>query len=305
MNTLAIIVTYNGLRWLDRCLGSLRDAAGQVRSVVIDNGSTDGTPEAVRARFPEVELVCTGKNLGFGQANNIGLRMALERKVDHVFLLNQDAWVEPGTVEHLTRMSTARPQFGVLSPMHLNGAGDALEVIFSNYIVPQKCPGLYSDIYMGTVKDEPYPVKFVNAAAWLITRRCLLTVGGFDPTFFHYGEDTNYAARMDHHGQLIGVVPTVRVHHDPQEAIRAPFFNGKDIIDARRLALVYADPRRDRSLPLALRITRMNMVKNWITGQWVRAREDQRMLRLLRTSGLDIAMRNRMISKKLGPSFLE
>lgn len=304
MSTLAIIVTYNGLRWIDRCLGSLREVKGHVRTVVIDNGSSDGTVEAVRSRFPEVEVICTGKNLGFGQANNIGLRLALERKVDHAFLLNQDAWLEPGTLEHLVHMSGMHPQYGVLSPMHLNGAGDALETTFSNYIVPHKCPGLYSDLYTNRVKDEPYSVKFVNAAAWLVTRQCLLNVGGFDPTFFHYGEDNNYGTRMDYHGQLMGVLPTTRIYHDTQASIKASFFNDKDI-DARRVALAYADPHRNRNLALDLRIARMNLVKNWLTCQWGRAKEAKRELRLLKTGNLAFAVRNRAISKNVGPSFLD
>ncbi|MCB0774675.1 MAG: glycosyltransferase, partial [Flavobacteriales bacterium] len=88
MSVFAIIVTYNGAPWVHACLGSLRASTLPVQTIVVDNGSTDGTPDLIGSAFPEVELVRTGKNLGFGAANNVGMRMALDRGAGHVFLLN-------------------------------------------------------------------------------------------------------------------------------------------------------------------------------------------------------------------------
>ena len=91
MKILTIIVTYNGMKWLDRCLGSLRESSLKTDVVAVDNGSTDGTPEYIAANFPEVQLHCTGENLGFGRANNVGLQKAVAEGYDYVYLLNQDA----------------------------------------------------------------------------------------------------------------------------------------------------------------------------------------------------------------------
>ena len=71
-----VVVTYNGMQWIDRCLESLRGASQSVHTVVIDNGSTDGTVQHIERQFPEMELIKAEKNLGFGQANNVGLRIA-------------------------------------------------------------------------------------------------------------------------------------------------------------------------------------------------------------------------------------
>jgi hypothetical protein len=79
MKVTAIIVTYNGMHWIDRCLGSVRGSALPVRAIVVDNGSSDGTAEHIARHFPEVEFIRAERNLGFGQANNRGMRIALDR----------------------------------------------------------------------------------------------------------------------------------------------------------------------------------------------------------------------------------
>ncbi len=236
---ITVVVTYNGMPWLDRCLGSLRASTMPTRVVVVDNGSADGTPEHIARAFPGVALIRTGRNLGFGQGNNRGIKEAMSQGARHVFLLNQDAWVLPDTLGTLVARAEADDRFGVLSPMHRNGAGDALDPAFSRYVAPGRCPDLYSDLLHGRAAGRVYPAAFINAAAWLVSARCLRTVGGFSPLFFHYGEDDEYVQRMRHHGSAIGVVPDAWVHHDrggagPREDADAVFL--------RKTLLRYADP---------------------------------------------------------------
>mgnify|MGYP001545944239 CR=1 FL=1 len=300
----AVIVTYNGLRWIDRCLSSLQNTNGSIHSVVIDNGSTDGTVEAVQARFPEVELVRSERNLGFGQANNIGLRMALERNADHVFLLNQDAWVTPSTIGQLVRHAERDPRYGVLSPMHRNGAGDALELDFSTYIVPGKCPDLYSDIALDRLRDQTYPVEFVNAAAWLISRKCLTTVGGFSPSFFHYAEDDNYVDRMRYHKLLVGIVPTTWVHHDRVHNSENPFFTDPKALSVRRAALKYSDPASHTSPKAEVRVLRSTMVRCLLSGQRAAYQVARRQAAVLGTLSSDDLTKCRDASRATGATFL-
>ena len=89
----AIIVTYNAVPWLERCLGSLQASSVPVQTVIVDNRSTDETVNTIRTRYPQTVLIENQENLGFGQANNIGIRYALEHEATHVLLLNQDAWI--------------------------------------------------------------------------------------------------------------------------------------------------------------------------------------------------------------------
>ena len=98
MKILTIIVTYNGMRWAQRCLQSLRDSEVHTDIYVIDNGSTDGTQAFIREHFPEAVMVQNARNEGFGRANNRGLRYALEHGYDYVYLLNEDAWIMPSTL---------------------------------------------------------------------------------------------------------------------------------------------------------------------------------------------------------------
>lgn len=120
---LTVIVSYNFEPWIERCLSSIRDS-DYPSGVVIDNASTDRTVSIIAERYRWIRLVRSRKNLGFGQANNIGMRMALEEDYDYVFLVNQDAWIEANTVGTLVGLAEKYPDYGVLSPVHLDGKGN-------------------------------------------------------------------------------------------------------------------------------------------------------------------------------------
>ena len=89
MKILAIVITYNGIQWIDKCIGSLYSSNLPVDVIVVDNLSTDGTPEYIAQNFPKVELVRSKENLGFAGGNNIGLQKAINENYDYIFLLNQ------------------------------------------------------------------------------------------------------------------------------------------------------------------------------------------------------------------------
>ena len=99
MKIYTIIVTYNGLQWMDFCLGSLRASTVQTTPIIIDNNSSDKTVEYIRANYPECVILDNNKNLGFGRANNMGLSYALKNNADYVLLLNQDAAIAPNMLE--------------------------------------------------------------------------------------------------------------------------------------------------------------------------------------------------------------
>ena len=112
---LVVIVTYNALKWIRKCLRSVEKSTLQADVLVIDNGSTDGTLPLIRTDFPHTRIIETGENLGFGAANNRGLRIAHDECYDFAYLLNQDAWLEKDTLEKL--VAAHKPDWGVLSPM--------------------------------------------------------------------------------------------------------------------------------------------------------------------------------------------
>lgn len=205
---LVIIVSYNFEHWIDKCLGGLRESEYPVDVLVIDNASQDDTTKIIRTNYPEVHLIENDKNLGFGCANNIGMRMALDEGYDFVFLLNQDAWIDPKTIGRLVELANRYPEYGILSPVHLNAAGKELDsgfAVYSNMKGKEQC---MSD------RREVIEVKFINAAFWMLPRKTLDTVGGFSPLFYHYGEDIDYVNRTRYHGMKIGYAPDVTGYHD-------------------------------------------------------------------------------------------
>jgi len=208
--TYIIIVTYNGMQWLDRCIKS----CSEFSTIVIDNGSNDGTCSIIEDSFPDVCLLRQSENLGFGQANNIGISYALEQGAEHVFLLNQDAYLVDDVLEKLVVFQKENAEYGIVSPTHITNSRNKLDKNFSRFMHSEITGQFYSDFVLGNTIKQVYDVPFVNAAAWLISKHCLQTVGGFDPLFFHYCEDDNYCQRVLYHGLKIGVLPKSYIIHD-------------------------------------------------------------------------------------------
>lgn len=218
-----IIVTYKGQRWYELCFNSLRQSTIPVQTIVVDNASSDGTVEYIKENYPEIHLIESKDNLGFGRANNIAMRYALDHGCDYVFLLNQDAWVEPDTFGKLVDIHQRHPEYGVLGPVQVNAEKTkVLDGVIQFLINPDNVnKSMFSDLVMGII-DEVYPVAEINAAAWLLPRKTLETVGGFDPIFLHYGEDWNYLSRVLYHGMKVGLTPHLKVVHDCNDRVEQP-----------------------------------------------------------------------------------
>ncbi|MBP5390174.1 MAG: glycosyltransferase family 2 protein [Bacteroidales bacterium] len=188
-DTLVIIVTYNGRRWIEKAVSSVRASERDADLFVVDNASTDGTPDWLEEQGVETDRMMA--NHGFGAANNIGLRRALERGYRYVYLLNQDAWLLPDTLGRLAAFLDEHPEYGLVSPMQMKPDLASLDDQFARH----------------------YP-HFFMAAHWMLRRECIEKVGGFSPAFPHYGEDVNFLDRARFHGFKCGVVESARAVHD-------------------------------------------------------------------------------------------
>lgn len=209
MKIFTVIVTYNGMRWLERCLDSLRSSSVPTIPVVVDNNSSDDSVGFIKENYPEVVVFQQNKNLGFGQANNIGIRYALENGADFVMLLNQDASVEKDALKFMLDVSDGE---SMLSPIHLNGDGTKLDPQFKNSVLISD-NGMLDDFAVNNCKPI-YKTREVCAACWLMPASLLRKIGGFNPMFFHYGEDNNYLQRLDYHNIATYVVPKAFMYHD-------------------------------------------------------------------------------------------
>jgi GT2 family glycosyltransferase len=244
--TFVIIATYNAMPWLSKCLESTKP----FNVVVVDNNSTDETVKFIKENYPSITILAQKENLGFGKANNIGITFALGKGAEQVFLLNQDAYLVNDAMNELMNVCKDNPAYGILSPVHLNGKGTALDSAFLNYMSNANVPLLLNDLLTKNSKGV-YEVPFVNAAGWLITKKCLETVGGFDPIFFHYGEDINFYQRVNYFNLKGGVVFNAFMIHDrvSSKIREGPRFSDLYFFNLeRRLKMQWADINKDQLL---------------------------------------------------------
>jgi len=196
------------MQWIERCLNSIPSFADVF---IIDNGSTDCTQDYIKNNFPNIMFFQSLTNLGFGTANNVGLQYAINNNYDYVYLLNQDAWIEEKTIEHLIQVHQENPSFGILSPMQCQKDTSQLDNDFKL---------IFEKSWQN--QENVIPVNSVMAAHWLISRECLLKVGGFSPSFKHYGEDDNYCDRVKFHKMSIGIDVHSKAIHDRADRITPP-----------------------------------------------------------------------------------
>lgn len=213
---LVIIVTYNAKNWVERCLASLASSTVSNDVFVVDNGSTDGTQAYIKEHYSNVIFHQSKENLGFGKANNLGIKYAIDNNYEFVYLLNQDAWVANDCFERLILASKANPTFGILSPSQLQADMVTLDKNFSyNVRKNAEVSNQYDNLRNGN-EEGTVELDYIMAAHWMLTRECILKVGAFSPSFPHYGEDNNYCHRVLYHGLKIGVVPIAKAVHDRQ-----------------------------------------------------------------------------------------
>lgn len=229
---LVIVVTFNAMHWIDKCLGSLKASSLKPDVLVVDNCSLDGTDGYVEENYAWVRLIRNEMNAGFGAANNQGFKIALDEGYDYVYLLNQDAWLQEDTLEKMVSAFGKTRSYAVLSPVQTNARGK-LDAQFA-----KKCKKHLKK------KETVSKVPFVMAAHWLISRKALLTVGGFSPAFDLYGEDDNWIDRAHFFGLKAGVVNDARAVHDRSERGKAPKGASKEVRKA------YEDAARQRRLKL-------------------------------------------------------
>jgi GT2 family glycosyltransferase len=217
-DTVAVVVlNWNGREDTLACLTSLARADGD-RSITIvaDNGSVDGTVEAVWERFPAVELVLNGANLGFAGGNNAGIRRALELGAEYVLILNNDTEVDPGFIRVLVDEAARRPDAGALCSKILFAEPSDLIWFAGAGFDPRSG---YNGRQRGYRERDDGRFDGVTetdracGAAMLIPREVLEKVGLFDYDLFAYSEDTDWSLRAREAGYRLYVVPGSKVWH--------------------------------------------------------------------------------------------
>lgn len=203
VKVLILIVTYNGRDEIRQCLNSIDYDCYNV--MVVDNASTDDTLDIIRKEHPKTILRPQSNNLGFGQANNVGLKEAIDKGYDYVLLLNQDAWLEEDTVERLIACHKHNSDYWIISPLQRHSRLNKIEPQFYKYLIKY-------NIDMG--QDGVQETEYANAAIWLMPISTINIIGGFDSLFPHYGEDDDYLRRVHYWGGKIGILASAIAYHD-------------------------------------------------------------------------------------------
>jgi GT2 family glycosyltransferase len=212
VNLVAVVLNWNGG---DDTLAALASLDG-VATICVDNGSSDGSDDRVAERFPDVELIRTGDNLGFAGGNNVGIRRALERGADWVLLLNNDAVADAGVPAALERAALKRPDAGVLAckvffaepPDVLMYAGGRVNLALG-YWGRQDGFGRRDDGSYDTPKD----VDRATGAAMAVSRAALERAGLLDEALFAYAEDAEWCIRIRKAGLAVVFAPEAKVWH--------------------------------------------------------------------------------------------
>ena len=201
-----VVVNWNGYEDTRRCLRSLGALEYEpLHVVVVDNGSTDGSAARIESEFADVELVRSPRNLGFAGGANLGIRAGLQRGSEFVWLLNNDAEVEPRTLEALVAEAQRDERTGVVGGVVFGRDGR----------VHTWGGGTVSRLGIATlVEARPArPLDYVTGACMLLRRRLLEEVGLLDDTFFFYFEDADLCRRARAAGWKLAVAHDARIVH--------------------------------------------------------------------------------------------
>lgn len=217
-----ILVNWNANRFLVNCIRSLlNDATSpEIEIILVDNGSTDGGPEAVEALFPSVTVIRNGKNLGFAKANNVGIRASSGR---YVCLVNTDVEVKEGCLRDLVAYMDAEPKIGVAGPQLLN-ADSTIQMTCGRYPTRRSLlidalalqpifPNAASKMFWEWGHDDTRRVPMVCGAFFMVRREAMDQVGLLDEGFFFYGEECDWCKRFWEAGWEVGFYTGAQAYH--------------------------------------------------------------------------------------------
>lgn len=212
-----LLVNWNGKNDTLACLASLRKVTYRpLHILVIDNASTDGSVEAVRAQFPEVKVLANARNERFARANNQGLQMALQAGAEFVLLLNNDTEVAPDFLAQLVQAMHAHHEAGMVAPK-IYYHHDPNLIWFAGGKV-----NLWTGrVWHRGLRQFDSPERFTQTAAVdyltgcaiLIKRSCLEKIGGLDENYFMYAEDADWCWRAQRAGFVCLYHPAAKIWH--------------------------------------------------------------------------------------------
>ena len=246
-----VIVSFHCLGDVVRCVRSLRSPSPlRTEIIVVDNGSGDGTVEALSRLFPGVLVVPMGFNAGFSKASNVGITRAAGR---HVLVLNPDTVASATALEQLARWLDEHPRAGVAAPRLLNPDGSDQQTARSfptpsAALFGRRSPltrwfphNRFSSRFLSGRDhqgDVPFRVDWVSGAAMMVPAGAIAAVGAFDEDFFLFWEDADWCRRLADAGFEIWTVPQAAITHH-EGSTRSHAFSPRQVCSFHRGAYLY------------------------------------------------------------------
>lgn len=223
---LVVSVILNTNRRADtlECLASLTaNTSARMHIIVLDNDSSDGSVDAIREAFPNVEIIALRENRGYAGNNNVGIAAAVERGADWVFVLNEDTVIGPDCVQTLVAVGEGDPSIGIVGPLVYHH--DEPDVI-------QSAGGGLSARWEGFHHGQnerdaaqfraPHDVDWISGCGILVRRAVIERIGGIDERFFIYWEETEWCVRAREAGWRIVHVPAASMWHKGVQRMYRP-----------------------------------------------------------------------------------
>ncbi len=231
-----VVLNWNGEKYVDDCLQSisnLKRGEHDLNVIVVDNASTDSSPQLITTRYPKFLFLPTGKNLGYAEGNNVGIRKALETQADFVWIVNPDIKLEPGALLAFLDAANDHPRHGIFGSKiyfypgyefhkeryqkkdlghviwYAGGIMDWKNLIAIHRGVDEVDTGQY---------DEEKDTDFITGASMFIRRQTLIDVGLFEAKFFLYFEENDFCQNAQKIGWHLLFVPGSIVWHKNAQA---------------------------------------------------------------------------------------
>jgi GT2 family glycosyltransferase len=258
-----VVLNWNG--WSDtiECVRSLQKQNYKNFSLlVVDNGSTDGSVEKIRQALPDIDLIPSGRNLGFGGGCNIGMRRALALGAEYIWLINSDALADPDALGTLVRQAEQFPSLGAVGSVLYEPDHPGQVQLWGGGKV---------QLWWGSSRHLSCPgrLDFVSGASALLRCKALEAIGLFDEkSYFMYWEDTDLSFRLRAAGWAIGVAQNAKVWHRESSSLGkgSPQLDLYFTQSAIRFLRKYA---KYPLVPISMMLTRM-FLKRLLLRDWRR-----------------------------------
>lgn len=212
-----VILNWNGFKDTIKCLESCGELNySNFRTLVVDNGSADGSEKIIREHFPDIPFIQTGKNLGFAGGNNVGIRHALEQGADYIWILNNDTVVDKTCLDFMIRAAEADPGIGMVGNKiyyHRNHG----TIWYAGGTVDLEKGGLTHHIGKDCKDDGsfdmPGPTGYVTGCSVLVKKETVQDIGLLDENYFLYFEDVDWSLKARQKGWKLFYEPKAKLWH--------------------------------------------------------------------------------------------